>query len=249
MLSKSQLSFIKSLHQKKYRKESGIFIVEGIKSIIEFTNSPFKIHSIYYLAQYQSLLPALPANIELFEVNNAELDKISTLQTPQGILALMYIPDSERLTAEDLSGSFTLVLDGIQDPGNLGTIIRTADWFGFKQIVCSLNTVDVYNPKTAQATMGSLARVKVFYQDLEALLAETQLPVFGALLEGKSMYKTNWGSEGLVVLGNEGQGISAEVKAFITDPVTIPRVGAAESLNVAISAAIICSDISRNLQK
>jgi TrmH family RNA methyltransferase len=109
--------------------------------------------------------------------------------------------------------------------------------------------VDVYNPKTAQATMGSLARVKVFYQDLEALLAENQLPVFGALLEGKSMYKTNWGSEGLVVLGNEGQGISAEVKAFITDPVTIPRVGAAESLNVAISAAIICSDISRNLQK
>jgi TrmH family RNA methyltransferase len=249
MLSKSQLSFIKSLHQKKYRKESGIFIVEGIKSIIEFTNSPFKIHSIYYLAQYQSLLPALPANIELFEVNNAELDKISTLQTPQGILSLMYIPDSERLTAEDLSGSFTLVLDGIQDPGNLGTIIRTADWFGFKQIVCSLNTVDVYNPKTAQATMGSLARVKVFYQDLEILLAENQLPVFGALLEGKSMYKTNWGSEGLVVLGNEGQGISGEVKAFITDPVTIPRVGAAESLNVAISAAIICSDISRNLQK
>ncbi|RZL06100.1 MAG: RNA methyltransferase [Pedobacter sp.] len=237
MLSKSQLSFIKSLHQKKYRKESGLFIIEGIKSIVEFIDSPFKIHSIYYLAEYQSLLPALPANIKLFEVNNAELDKISTLQTPQGILALVHIPVSNKLFAKDLKGLFTLVLDGIQDPGNLGTIIRTADWFGFKQIICSTNTVDVYNPKAAQATMGSLARVK------------DQLPVFGALLEGKSMYQTDWGTEGLVILGNEGQGITEEVKAFITHSVTIPRVGAAESLNVAISAAIICSDISRNLQK
>jgi TrmH family RNA methyltransferase len=248
MLSKSQLGFIKSLHQKKYRKESGIFIIEGIKSIVEFIDSPFKIHSIYYLAEYQSLLPTLPANIKLFEVNNAELDKISTLQTPQGILALVDIPVRNKLFAKDLKGFFTLVLDGIQDPGNLGTIIRTADWFGFKQIICSMNTVEVYNPKTVQATMGSLARVNVFYQDLEVLLSDNQLPVFGALLEGKSMYLTDWGKEGLVVLGNEGHGITEEVKAFITDSVTIPRVGRAESLNVAISAAIICSDISRNLQ-
>ena len=249
MLSKSQLGFIKSLHQKKYRKENEIFIVEGIKSIVEFINSPFKIHSIYYLAQYQSLLPALPANIKLFEVNNAELDKISTLQNPQGILALIHIPENKKLVAEDLKNKFTLVLDGVQDPGNLGTIIRTADWFGFNQIVCSLNTVEVFNSKTVQATMGSLARIKVSYEDLGAFLMGMDLPVFGALLEGESMYKTDWGSEGLVILGNEGQGISDEVKAFISNPVTIPRVGAAESLNVAISAAIICSDISRNLQK
>jgi len=249
MLSKSQLGFIKSLHQKKYRKENEIFIVEGIKSIVEFINSPFKIHSIYYLAQYQSLLPALPANIKLFEVNNAELDKISTLQNPQGILALIHIPENKKLVAEDLKNKFTLVLDGVQDPGNLGTIIRTADWFGFNQIVCSLNTVEVFNSKTVQATMGSLARIKVSYEDLVVFLSENELPVFGALLEGESMYRTDWGSEGLVILGNEGQGISDEVKAFISNPVTIPRVGAAESLNVAISAAIICSDISRNLQK
>ena len=249
MLSKSQLGFIKSLHQKKYRKENEIFIVEGIKSIVEFINSPFKIHSIYYLAQYQSLLPALPANIKLFEVNNAELDKISTLQNPQGILALIHIPENKKLVAEDLKNKFTLVLDGVQDPGNLGTIIRTADWFGFNQIVCSLNTVEVFNSKTVQATMGSLARIKVSYEDLGAFLMGMDLPVFGALLEGESMYRTDWGSEGLVILGNEGQGISDEVKAFISNPVTIPRVGAAESLNVAISAAIICSDISRNLQK
>jgi TrmH family RNA methyltransferase len=249
MLSKSQLSFIKSLHQKKYRKESGLFIVEGIKSIVEFLASSFKIHSIYSLPQNLSLLPALPANIKLFEVNNAELDKISTLQTPQGILAIIHIPESEKLSALDLSGRFTLVLDGIQDPGNLGTIIRTADWFGFQNVVCSMNTVEVYNPKTVQATMGSLARIRVDYMDLGDFFKEVTLPVFGALLEGKSMYDINWGTEGLVILGNEGQGITDEVQEFITDPVTIPRVGAAESLNVAISAAIICSDIRRNLQK
>ena len=227
MLSKSQLGFIKSLHQKKFRKENGIFIIEGIKSIVEFLDSPYKIHSLYSLPQYQSLLPALSANIKLFEVNNAELDKISTLQTPQGILALVNIPVRNKLFAKDLKGFFTLVLDGVQDPGNLGTIIRTADWFGFKQIICSTNTVEVYNPKTVQATMGSLARVNVYYEDLGNLLSDNQLPVFGALLEGKSMYLTDWGTEGLVVLGNEGQGITEEVKAFITNSVTIPRVGGA----------------------
>ncbi|TKC03918.1 TrmH family RNA methyltransferase [Pedobacter frigoris] len=249
MLSKSQISFIKSLHQKKYRKENGIFIIEGIKSIVEFIQSSYQIHSIYYLAQYQSLLPSLPANIKLFEVNNAELDKISTLQTPQGIIALVHIPKSAVLDLNALKGSFSLVLDGIQDPGNLGTIIRTADWFGFKNVICSNNTVEVYNPKTVQATMGSLSRVNTFYLDLQELLSQTKLPIFGAVLNGNSMYKTNWGNEGLVILGNEGQGISNEVMNLITNPVTIPRVGGAESLNVAISAAILCADINRNLQK
>ncbi|MES2828798.1 MAG: RNA methyltransferase [Bacteroidota bacterium] len=249
MLSKSQLGFIKSLHQKKYRKENEIFIIEGIKSISEFIDSAYQIHSIYYLPQYQSLLPALPANIKLFEVNNAELAKISTLQAPQGILALVTIPHAQVLTNEALAGKFTLVLDGVQDPGNLGTIIRTADWFGIEQVICSQHTVDAYNPKTVQATMGSLARVKIAYQDLLSLFNANKLPVFGALLEGQSLYKTHWGLEGMVLLGNEGQGISKELLGFITNPITIPRVGHAESLNVAISAAILCADISRNLHK
>ena len=249
MLSKSQISFIKSLHQKKYRKENGIFIIEGIKSIVEFIQSPYQIHSIYYLAQHQSLLPSLPANIKLFEVNNAELDKISTLQTPQGIIALVNIPKSPVLDFRSLKNSFSLVLDGIQDPGNLGTIIRTADWFGFKNIICSNHTVEVYNPKTVQATMGSLSRVNIFYLELNEFINAAKMPVFGAVLDGKSMYDTDWGNEGLLVLGNEGQGISPEIVDLITDPVTIPRVGGAESLNVAISAAILCADINRNLQK
>lgn len=249
MVSKSQISFIKSLHQKKYRKENGIFIIEGIKSIEEFIQSNYQVHSIYYLAQYQSSLTALPANIKLFEVNNVELDKISTLQTPQGILALVHLPKPAVLNAASLKNAFTLVLDGVQDPGNMGTIIRTADWFGFKQIICSNNCVEVYNPKTVQATMGSLSRIDIYYEDLPTVLKDLDLPVFGAVLNGKSMYKTDWGNEGLVILGNEGQGITPEVMKFITNPVTIPRTGSAESLNVAISAAILCADISRNLQK
>ncbi|HKG07902.1 MAG TPA: RNA methyltransferase [Pedobacter sp.] len=249
MLSKSQISFIKSLHQKKYRKEQGIFIIEGIKSVAEFIQSTYQVHSIYYLPQYQSLLPKLPANIKLFEVNNTELGKISTLQAPPGVLALVRIPANPVLAPKTLKNTFSLVLDGIQDPGNLGTIIRTADWFGFKNVICSDNTVEVYNPKTVQATMGSLSRVNIFYQDLNAVISSAGIPVFGAVLDGESLYKTDWGSEGLVVLGNEGQGISNEIMGLISHPVTIPRVGGAESLNVAISAAILCADISRNLQK
>ena len=249
MLSKSQLSFIKSLHQKKYRKESGIFIIEGIKSIIEFIGSSYQIHSSYYLPQYHSLLPNLPTNIKLFEVNNAELDKISTLQTPQGILALVNIPESTKINRSALKNTFTLVLDGVQDPGNMGTIIRTADWFGFKQIICSTNTVEIYNPKVVQATMGSLSRINIFYEDLPEFLKSNTIPVFGALLEGKSLYTTDWKKEGLIILGNEGQGITEEILPYITNKVTIPRVGGAESLNVAISAAILCADINRNLQK
>jgi len=245
MLSKSQISFIKSLHQKKYRKEHGLFIVEGIKSIKEFFQSSYQIHTIFYNSEQYNLLPKLPANINLFEVKNAELDKISTLQTPQGFLALVHIPKNRELALKALKNQFTLVLDGVQDPGNMGTIIRTADWFGFKNIICSADCVEVFNPKTVQATMGSLARVDIYEADLPALLEKNTIPVFGALLDGESIYKTQWGAEGLVILGNEGKGISAEVIKKINKPVTIPRIGEAESLNVAVSAAIFCAELVR----
>jgi TrmH family RNA methyltransferase len=249
MLSKSQIGFIKSLHQKKYRKEHAMFIIEGIKSIVEFIDSPYQIDSIYYLPQYHASLPNLAANIKLFEVNNAELEKISTLQTPQGVLALVRMNPNQDLDTSKFDNCFSIVLDGVQDPGNLGTIIRTADWFGIKQVICSMNSVEVYNPKTVQATMGSLSRVRVYYTDLPHLLDKTKVPVFGAVLDGASMYSTDWGKEGLILLGNEGQGISDPVMNLITRPVTIPRIGGAESLNVAICAAILCADLSRNLQK
>lgn len=248
MLSKSQISFIKSLHQKKYRKESGIFIIEGIKSITEFINSSYQLHSIYYTPQYLSLLPKNTANIKLFEVNNVELEKISTLQTPQGILALVHIPSQQKIDFKSLKNCFSLVLDNVQDPGNFGTIIRTADWFGLKNVICSTDTVEAYNPKTVQSTMGSLCRINVIYTDLPSFFEEAKLPIFGALLDGDNIYKTNWGKEGLILLGNEGHGIHESLIKKIDVPVTIPRIGQAESLNVAVSAAIFCSELSRSLK-
>ncbi len=191
-------------------------------------------------------LGKLSQNIKLYEISQTELSKISTLSTPQALLAIIKIPESEELTTKSLKGSFSLALDNIQDPGNLGTIIRTADWFGLKYLICSTDTVDVYNPKVVQASMGSLARVKVIYTDLEDFLKNTELPIFGALLDGRSVYKTDFGNEGILLLGNEGNGISNDLLKLITFPVTIPRFGRAESLNVAISASIFCSELRRN---
>jgi len=245
MLSKSQISFIKSLHQKKYRKENGIFIIEGIKSIVEFLNSDYQLHSIYYTSKISGTLPKANANISLFEVTETELQKISTLQTPQSILALVHIPKQKDIDVNALANQFSLVLDDVQDPGNFGTIIRTADWFGIKNIICSENTVEAYNPKTVQSTMGSLCRVNIQYTSLANFLTKTKLPIYGALLNGADIYTTKWDKQGLILLGNEGHGISEELIKKITFPVTIPRFGEAESLNVAVSAAIFCSEISR----
>lgn len=245
MLSKSQISFIKSLHQKKYRKETGFFIIEGIKSISEFLNSEYQINSIYFTPQIFAALPKLKANINLFEVTETELEKISTLKTPQGILALVHTPEKRGIDYNILKNGFSLVLDDVQDPGNFGTIIRTADWFGIKHVICSENTVEAYNPKTVQSTMGSLCRVNIVYTALLPFLAATDLPIYGALLNGQSIYKTQWEGAGLILLGNEGHGISEELLKWINIPVTIPKFGAAESLNVAVSAAIFCSEIKR----
>ena len=247
MISKSQISFIKSLHQKKFRKEHGLFLVEGIKSVTEFIHSYYTVDTIFCTANVLPKLGNLLQKINLNEVTETELAKISTLSTPQQILALIKFPPEIAIDAEALKNNFTLVLDGIQDPGNLGTIIRTADWFGFKHIICSYNTVEAYNPKVVQATMGSLSRMKINYTNLPNFLKSVGIPVYGALLNGQSIYNTNFGNEGIIVLGNEGNGINETTLKYIKHPVTIPRFGDAESLNVAISAAIFCSEIKRNL--
>lgn len=188
----------------------------------------------------------LSHNIKIYPITTSELSKISNLTTPQHLVALVKIPQPTALTTKDLKSSFILALDGVQDPGNLGTIIRTADWFGIKTIVCSEDTVDAYNSKVVQATMGSLARVDIRYTNLIQFLDEQDLPVFGALLNGTSIYKTDFGTEGIILLGNEGNGIRPEIIEKIGYPVTIPNFGRAESLNVAISAAIFCSELRRN---
>ncbi len=245
MLSKSEISFIKSLHQKKFRKEHHLFLAEGLKSVTEFMHSGYQTRTIYCTPALLPKLDKFSHKIKLIEVTDAELEKISTLTTPQGVLATIQIPSKTAIEPESFRNQFTLVLDGVQDPGNLGTIIRTADWFGFTQVLCSEDTVEAYNPKVVQATMGSLSRMKVMYGDLAAVLDQVPVPRYGALLDGTSVYETEFGTEGFVILGNEGQGISQLIRQKITHAVTIPRFGGAESLNVAVSAAIFCAELRR----
>ncbi len=177
------------------------------------------------------------------------MEKISSLKAPQEIAALVKIPVWPMLNNAKLKQKFSIVLDGIQDPGNMGTIIRTADWFGIHHIICSEDTVDAYNPKVVQASMGSLSRINVHYTTLTAVLPQIGLPVFGAMLNGENIYHTDFGAEGLIVFGNEGNGIRPEIEKLIGMAVTIPRAGKAESLNVGIATALFCSEISRKSYK
>lgn len=245
MLSKSQLQFIKSLHQKKFRKEHGLFIVEGLKSITDFFYSDYVIHNIYYTPKVAPKIEIFENKIKHYLISERDLEVISTLKAPQGILALVEIPNLSPFCEKELRNRFSIILDTIQDPGNLGTIIRTADWFGIKHIICSEETVETFNPKVVQATMGSLAHLSVQYTDLRKFLASSTLPKFAAVLNGQSIYKTDFGHEGLIILGNEGNGIMPDLISGETHGVTIPSFGKAESLNVAVSAAIFCSEIGR----
>ncbi|MCJ8210066.1 RNA methyltransferase [Mucilaginibacter sp. RS28] len=249
MLSKSQISLVSSLQHKKFRRQHHLFIAEGLKSVVEFTQSGYDTEAIYYTPQFAPKLLNLSKKINTQEISEAELKRITALKTPSGVLALIRIPATQDINYNLLRNKFSIVLDGVQDPGNMGTIIRTADWFGIQHIICSEDTVDVYNPKVVQATMGSLSRVNIHYTDLNKLLPALKLPVFGALLDGTNIYQTSFGTEGLVLMGNEGNGIRPEILPLISTSVTIPQAGKAESLNVAIATAIFCSEISRNTLK
>jgi len=249
MLSKSQISLLKSLQNKKDRREHGLFLVEGDKSIVEFIKSPYQIDAIYYTASFDPKVLKLSQKINLHQISDDELKKISSLKTPQDVAAVVKIPARPALDNTQLKQKFSVVLDGIQDPGNLGTIIRIADWFGIKHIICSSDTVDAYNPKAVQASMGSLSRTTLHYIELEPFLAQVDLPIFGAMLNGGNIYLTEFGREGLIVMGNEGSGLRPGVEKMIGKAVTIPRAGAAESLNVAIATALFCSEVSRKSYK
>lgn len=247
MLSKPQISYVKSLHQKKFRKQYGQFIVEGLKSITEFMQADYMLIQLFHVPEMASKVAIFPQKIKLNCIDGRELNKISTLTNPQGILAIFQIPEERRLSQDQLKTKFSLVLDAVQDPGNLGTIIRTADWFGIEHLICSPDTADIYNPKVIQATMGSLAHISVHYQVLELWLPTSGMKVYGALLEGKSIYECGFDVNhgGLLLLGNEGHGIRPELLPYIDHKITIPHFGSAESLNVAIAAAIICAEVRR----
>lgn len=245
MLSKSQISLITSLQHKKFRKQHGLFIVEGIKSILEFISSDYRVETVFATSNAATKLGKIPQNIKHESVNEQEFGKITQLTNPQGALALVKLPEIVGIDYDTLRSKHSLVLDDIQDPGNMGTIIRTAEWFGFDRIICSAGTVDAYNPKVVQATMGSLARIQVIYSDIKQLMEMSNIPSYGAVLDGKSIYETDFGHEGLIILGNEGNGIHSELVSIIEHPTTIPSFGQAESLNVAVAATVFCSEIAR----
>lgn len=243
MLSGNTVKYIQSLTHKKFRDQHNCFIAETPKVVEEFLAAGYKADAIYATEDWAKQEdPALPLKQEqLFVVKEYELKKISQLKTPRAVVGIFQIPDEAH--PEDLQGALTLALDDIQDPGNVGTIIRIADWFGIKNILCSLHTANAYNPKVVQASMGSLAHVKTYSTDLQAFLEMSNLPVFAASLEGTSVFTFGKIGEGVLVIGNEGKGISPEVMAIAKQHLTIPRVGKAESLNAAIATGILLSHI------
>jgi TrmH family RNA methyltransferase len=251
MASRATISYLRSLHQKKYRLEENAFIVEGPKLVAELIHSRFKVQRIFSTPQW--LAPAgLDAGI-IEEISPKELEQVSALHTPNRVLAVAEIPPQAPLTTLPASG-LHLMIDQVQDPGNLGTILRIADWFGFGKVICSPDTVELYNPKVVQSTMGSLFRMDVSYHSLAGVLAENagsaNLPVFAAELNGDSLYSSDLAPLGWLIVGNESRGIQQVLKPFITQSVKIPGLSGnnweqAESLNVAVATGIICYEFRR----
>lgn len=218
-----------------------MFVAEGPKLVEELLQSNFAIQTIYATPEWmeQHTTPGRPVNIR--EVQPEELARISHLQTANQVLALVkQRPEGE---LPSLKNQLSLVLDGIQDPGNLGTIIRIADWFGIRQVIASTDTVELYNPKVIQSTMGSFIRVQVWYTELEPVLHAAGIPVYGALLQGEAVHRCSKVTEGLLVIGNESKGIRAPLLPLVTHAVTIPRLGGAESLNAAVATGILLSHL------
>jgi TrmH family RNA methyltransferase len=238
MLSKSQIKLITSLKQKKYRQQNGFFVVEGVKTITELLQSNMVLYAIYTTESFN-----INAKDEVL-ISETELKRISSLTTPNKALAIFKIPQPKPIEVNGIM----VALDAVRDPGNLGTIIRLCDWFGIKELICSNETVDCFNPKVVQATMGSITRVNITYVNLIHFLKDTKLPVYGAFMEGENVYNTQLPENGILVMGNEANGISKEVEAIITNKISIPRFGAlqeTESLNVATATAILLSEFRR----
>ncbi len=237
---KSELKRIRSLQQKKYRNAFGLFLVEGKKTVQELLANDIAPYKIFSTADN-----FFGVSEELFEkVSASELKQMSQLKNPNGFLGVFHMPEGEKVKTSD----WILALDDVQDPGNLGTIIRLCDWFGITDLICSKGTVDCYNPKVLQATMGSIARVRVHYAELSDFLREIELPIYGAFMHGTSVYNCQLPDQGVLVLGNEGKGISEVITNVITDKIGIPQYGSetTESLNVGMAAAILLNEIRRN---
>ena len=245
MISNKWLKLIKSLHLKKYRKAEQLFFVEGEKAVLEVLASDWQVSALFATDHFLQQHETVAAKAELVQqCSSDELVKAGTFSSNDAALAVVKIPASAGFTAH--RSGWVLVLDQVNDPGNLGTIIRIADWYGIRHIVCSPDTADCYNPKVIAAAKGSFLRVQLHYQPLPALLATSTLPVYGAYLGGESVHSlTLVQNGGFIVLGNEANGISTELEGAVSRKITIPAFGQAESLNVGIAAAVICDNLLR----
>lgn len=245
MFTKNQAKLIKSLQEKKNRVETGLFVVEGEKSVSEVLNSDFEIDFLLttteFFDKYGEKIREKSNSYEI--VNQFELEKVGTFATNDAALAVVKQKLNRHI--EVGKNEIALALDEIKDPGNLGTIIRIADWYGIKNIIASKETVDFYNPKVITATKGSFTRVNIFYTDLSDFLSLQKLPILGAFLLGENIHETKFPSGGILVMGNESNGVSYEIEQLITKKITIPAYGKAESLNVAIATAVILDNWKR----
>lgn len=239
MVGKSQIKFIKSLLQKKYRNQYGMFVVEGLKTVQELLDSNFEAHIIYTVGDI--LVNA--EHVDTVLVSEQELKRLSNLKSPNKVLGVFKFPIEKPVDQQ----GWVLALDDVRDPGNLGTIIRLCDWFGIQHLVCSNNTVDCFNPKVLQATMGSITRVNIVYTDLVQFINESSLSVYGTFMDGGNVHATSMPQKGILVMGNEANGISSELEALVDHRISIPQFGdqRTESLNVATATAIFLNEIKR----
>ncbi len=242
MLSKNLAKLIKSLQNKKDRNELGLFLVEGRKSVEELLKSDFEIDFILGTGVFLENNRDAIKDIRYEILSPDELEKVSALESNNSVLAVAKQKINKNI---EIANELIIVLDEIKDPGNLGTIIRTADWYGIKKIILSENSVDFYNPKVISGTMGSFTRMNIFYTDLKVFLAGQKLPVLGAYLGGKNIHEMQFPAAGILLMGNESKGISADLEQFVTDKITIPKFGEAESLNVGIATGIILDNFKR----
>jgi TrmH family RNA methyltransferase len=242
MLNKRTIQFLKSLKEKSIRNSEGYFLAEGSKTVAEILASNLQIEAIFATNDWCNIFPKYKNDTKLFLCSQKEIEQISSLKSTRDVVIQVKIPHN-KLNINYLNRGISLILDEIQDPGNLGTMIRIADWYGIKNIICSLNSVDCYNNKCIQATMGSIARVQVVYTDLITLFEKNTLPVYGAFMDGENISTTQIDKNALVIIGNEGKGINPNLHQYITKKISIKRLGQAESLNAAIATAIICDRI------
>lgn len=251
MISKQKIEWIRSLSQKKVREKAGCFVAEGEKLVVDLLKSSLLPIEVFCTKEGVESLHHANHNLEQQVITTREMERISAFKNPSSVLALFKIPAIQQINWLTFN-NIALVLDGIQDPGNLGTMVRTADWFGITDIICSPDCADVFNHKCVQATMGALARVSVHYLPLPELLQsarEQQIPVYGTFMEGENLYTTELANTGLILMGSEGRGISADLFQYLTRKISIPSFPPGnqelESLNVAVSAAIITAEMRR----